>query len=109
MVENCVICGKPGEPDKQGVPLVGLDCGHVHSGRGEGTRWDARNAFCQCKACNIRHEQDPWPLFTHCIKVHGREVFEELHALAFKVVKRSVHELELLERNYKVLLDTLEA
>ena len=98
---RCVICGAHGTPDRFGRPLVGLDCGHVHSGRGEGTRWDERNAFCQCKPCNIKHEHDPWPLFSHCINVHGVEVFHELHVLAFKVVKRSVHELELIEQGYK--------
>jgi len=67
----CVTCG--GEA---------TDPGHLFTRRWYSTRWDLKNIYPQCRACNMRHEQDPYPLINYFIELWGRQALEDLHKLA---------------------------
>ena len=86
---KCVLCGSRESPT----------CGHVFSRVAYGTRWDDRNAFCQCAGCNMRHEFNPYPFFRYATSVHGQAVMDELQLKWNKpshITNGEMHQLVLL-------------
>ena len=69
--ERCVCCGT----DKN------LQCGHLFSRNSYSTRWNEKNAYCQCASCNYRHEFDAYPLTNFFLRIWGQEAYDELHTL----------------------------
>ena len=67
---RCVNCGTTEQ----------LTCGHLFSSAHYSTRWDERNAFCQCTGCNLKHEHDPYPLIAYYLSLHSQEDLDRLHA-----------------------------
>lgn len=65
---RCVVCGSTAYPQ----------CGHILSRVSYATRWDERNAACQCAACNYRHEYTPYPFIKWALANIGIDVLEEL-------------------------------
>ena len=49
---RCVRCGRPGRPNKDGYPVVGLQCSHYHGRRKEATRYDPMNCDALCAGCH---------------------------------------------------------
>jgi hypothetical protein len=70
---TCFTCHKRGE-DKDGV----MQCGHLITRAKYSTRWDERNAVCQCSGCNLRHEYQPEILTDAYISHHGVDVYHQL-------------------------------
>ena len=65
--KKCVKCGKKGEPDRFGRPVMGLQASH-YKGRGKwSTRFDEQNVDPLCISCHKRFtehkgEYDDWKL-----------------------------------------------
>ena len=76
---RCVTCG---ETDREV-----LQCGHLFTRAAYSTRWNLDNCFCQCAACNLRNEYDPYPLTAYFLDRFGREKYDELHRLHRATVK----------------------
>jgi len=45
---ECLKCHRKGEPDKEGLPIIGLQCSHYFSRRNESTRFDEDNCMSLC-------------------------------------------------------------
>ena len=65
---KCVVCGSEDH----------LQCGHLLSRINYSTRWDEKNANCQCGHCNIIHNNNPGPYMLWFIETYGKK---ELHKL----------------------------
>lgn len=70
--KRCVCCG---ETDAEK-----LQCGHLFTRAAYSTRWDERNAYCQCSSCNLRHEYDPGTLTYYFLQKHGAAGYQALHS-----------------------------
>ena len=68
---HCVVCGSSSNPQ----------CGHILSRVSYATRWDERNAACQCASCNYRHEYTPYPFIKWAMDNVGVSVLEELQRM----------------------------
>lgn len=66
---KCVQCGS----------TQNLTLGHVFSRRILRTRWDLRNVWCQCLACNLKHVYNQYPFFKVIEEKLGKEEFEKLY------------------------------
>jgi hypothetical protein len=55
---RCMRCGKRGEPDKDGRPVVGLENSHYFGRWMEGTRFDPDNCITLCHGCHSFWERD---------------------------------------------------
>ncbi len=89
--EKCVTCGATEH----------LQCGHLFSRVAYSTRWDDRNAFCQCRSCNMRHEYDPGPLTMHFLKEYSDMAYSCLHRLHHTTVKYTDADLERFIELYR--------
>ena len=94
---KCVICGK--EPSQ---------CGHVITRSAYSIRWDERNAFGQCRGCNMVHEYRPYIYYDWYINNFGAEAFAELVRDSRKVRKYYLGELELMIEEYKEKIKKLK-
>ena len=68
---KCVTCGST---DRES-----LQCGHLFSRISYNTRWDERNAYCQCSGCNFRHEHDPGPLTSYFLSLYSSREYQKLY------------------------------
>lgn len=68
---KCVTCGK--------TDRSVLQCGHLFSRISYSTRWDERNAYCQCSGCNFRHEHDPGPLTSYFLSLYSSYDYDRLY------------------------------
>lgn len=84
---RCVTCGKSHH-------WKDIHCGHMHSRKWMRTRWDRRNTYAQCVACNTFDEGAIPIMVEHVRKLHGQEVLDELIALRNDVNTISVPEME---------------
>ena len=92
---RCVTCGD-----------YATDPGHLFTRRGYSTRWNLINIFPQCRACNIRHEQDPYPLMEYFRNRFGQKIYDDLHTKA-KTVHKGAWKTWELEELYNQLNDKL--
>jgi len=49
---KCVRCGRRGEKNAEGLPIIGLQCSHFLSRWRENTRFDPENADSLCQNCH---------------------------------------------------------
>ena len=84
-----------------------LYCGHLFSRQAYSTRWSERNAFCQCDACNMRHEYDSYPLTAYFLNEYGREAYDALHRIHRATVKFSDANLVGMIQEYRNKLANL--
>jgi len=49
---KCMRCKKLGEPDKDGLPITGLQCSHYFGRAGNGTRHEPNNCIALCFGCH---------------------------------------------------------
>jgi hypothetical protein len=89
--KRCVTCGA----------VENLQCGHLFSRVAYSTRWDEKNAFCQCRSCNMRHEYDPGPLTVYFLERFGPDVYAELHRKHKTLVKYSDSILSMLIQHFR--------
>jgi hypothetical protein len=52
--KQCKRCGRAGTPDKDGRPVIGLQCSHYWSRRSESTRYSPENCDALCAGCHFR-------------------------------------------------------
>lgn len=45
-------CQRPGLPNAEGYPILGLDCSHLWSRKAESTRFDPKNCDSLCRGCH---------------------------------------------------------
>lgn len=81
--KRCVRCGSPGRPDKNGLPIIGLQCSH-YFGRGkELTRFLPENADSLCMGCHRYWETtDREDYRNFKLKQLGKKKFDALVATA---------------------------
>lgn len=94
---RCVTCGA----------TTNLQCGHLFSRQAYSTRWDERNAYCQCASCNLRHEHDPYPLISYYLSLYSQEDLDNLHAKYRTPRKYTDRDLDDLIERYANLLNNL--
>lgn len=90
----CMTCTSPKGP---------LQCGHLYTRDSYSTRWDERNAYCQCSGCNRYHEKDPWPLEA-VAREKGIDL-DILHSDFWKTRKFTTEELRAIGDKYKEKYD----
>lgn len=96
---TCFTCGKIAE-------IKEMQCGHYHSRKLLGTRWNEKNCQIQCVACNIYREGNK-PVFTmELIKKYGAQILDELNIKARARSKYEIIDLKLLYEHYKFLNNT---
>ena len=88
---RCVTCGSS----------ESLQCGHLFTRAAYSTRWDERNAFCQCAGCNLRHEHDSSPLTAYYLSRFGEDAYHELHRKHKQTVKLSTAEIRAIGDSFK--------
>ena len=49
----CVKCKRLGDPDKEGRPVIGLQCSHFFGRAKESTRFDPLNCDSLCMGCHM--------------------------------------------------------
>lgn len=78
-----------------------LQCGHLFSRVAYSTRWDERNAYCQCSGCNMRHEYDPGPLTIRFLRDYTEEGYDALHRKFRETAKYKDSDLDAMIRSYE--------
>lgn len=89
----CVSCDKI-------LPWQDLQCGHFYRRQYLGTRWDPRNCWPQCFACNVWRRGNYANFSRFMYDKHSKEVMEELHELHKNTVKLTASWLEELIARY---------
>lgn len=92
----CFTCGRIGSK-RDGV----MQCGHLMTRSAYSTRWTEENAFCQCAACNLRHEYDPNPFILRFIACKGYDAYNELYKQHKAPHKFTNGDLEVIAMTYK--------
>jgi hypothetical protein len=90
---QCVTCGSRVKER--------LQCGHLFSRAAYSTRWDERNAYCQCASCNLYHEHDPYPLIQHFLSLYTQSDLDRLHEKYRTPVKLKDSEIDELIKHYE--------
>jgi hypothetical protein len=90
---QCVCCGE--------INQELLQCGHLFTRAAYSTRWDERNAFCQCSSCNLRHEYDPGDLTNYFLRKFGQGEYALLHRIHRTPRKYRDAELQELIADYR--------
>lgn len=94
--QECNICVSCGAVHSWKV----LQCGHFYRRQHLGTRWDERNCWPQCFACNVWRRGN-YASFAHFMySTQPPEVMEELEALHKQTVKLTRSDLESLLARY---------
>ena len=91
---TCYTCGKVGDK-------YSMDAGHLISRYWAGTLFWEDNVKCQCKGCNIMHENDPEIFKRKWIAEYGEEAFEEMYRCSKHVIKRNAQGYINLRKMYE--------
>jgi len=75
--KKCVLCGT----------TENLQAGHVITRTKYSVRWDENNVFCQCRACNYRHEYNPEIFIMWYIQKYGNAAMQNLIRKSNNLVK----------------------
>lgn len=84
--KRCVVCGS----------RQNLQCGHLFTRAAYSTRWNDKNAFAQCRSCNLRHEYDAYGLTKYFLDKFDQKEYENLHKIHKQPHKFSNHDLAML-------------
>jgi len=96
----CFTCGKGGDKHT-------MDCGHLISRYWSATLFDEKNCNCQCKGCNIAHENDYEIYKKAWVDKYGERAYDELYAKSKTVVRRTQSDYLDLEKYFKRKLEEL--
>lgn len=88
---RCFTCGTTENPT----------CGHLFTRACYSTRWDERNAMCQCSGCNFRHEFNPHIFTNAYINKFGLVQYQKMYALHARSQKLGIKELEQILNQLK--------
>lgn len=78
-VEDCTVAG---QPNAQGLRVIGLECAHIFSRRYWTTRLDTDNAVALCHAHHRHFDQHPFAWENWVIARIGRPAWDALRAKA---------------------------
>ena len=84
-----------------------MDAGHFVSRKKEGTRYDDRNVFTQCKRCNIFMSGNKPEFSIFLMKRFGKGIVEELVKTGNLIVRRRTWDYEELIAKFKELNGSL--
>ncbi len=84
-----------------------LHCGHFISRTHLSLRWDERNCWPQCPACNLFHEGEKPTYALRLIEKYGHKAFKDLVKRGNEVKQWRVKELEAMIEEYKTKLKNL--
>ncbi len=84
-----------------------MDAGHFISRRKEGTRYDDRNVFPQCKRCNIFMSGNKPEFALFLVKKFGGEILADLIETGNLIVRRRLPDYEILITQFKELNGSL--
>lgn len=91
---RCISCGEI-------KPFKMADCGHFHSRRHLSTRWDERNCYAECSACN-RFKSDHLIGFQESLlKRIGQQTFDLLAWKSSQTMRYTDFELKELIKYYQ--------
>jgi len=93
---TCYTCGRV-------VDKYHADAGHLISRYWAGTLFDEMNVHCQCKSCNILHENDPEIYKRKWVAEHGQLAFDELYRRSKLTVKRTAQDYIDLRKAYEAI------
>ena len=97
---RCISCGK--------LKLISqADCGHFHSRKHMGTRFDEDNCHAECRYCNRFSADHLIGYRENLIKKIGEQRFALLEVKAHDTKKWSHFELEMLIKYYKAHVERL--
>lgn len=86
-----------------------MQCGHLFSRVSFATRWNEKNAECQCAGCNMYHEHNPHRFTIAYIGKYGLDQYELMNILHSKPFKITTKEIILLgddfKRKYKEIIN----
>lgn len=87
--KRCVRCGKPGQEDSNGRPILGLECSHYFGRARETTRFDPDNCDALCFGCHRYWEtQNREEYRDFKIQQLGKKGFEKLRIRAEMIGKK---------------------
>ena len=90
---TCVSCGAI-------HPIGDLQAGHYYRRQHLGTRWDERNVWPQCFACNVWRRGNYASYAKFMYSTYSQEVMDELDELHKRPIKLSRQDLEDLITKY---------
>jgi hypothetical protein len=96
----CVSCGAV-------KPWKEQQCGHFVSRIYLATRWHEKNCAVQCGACNVLRRGNYAEYTAYMLRKYGQGVIDELLVLKRKPVKFTAADLELMIKDTKRKLETL--
>jgi len=102
---TCYTCGKSGEHDEDRASH--FDAGHLISRYWAATLFDEDNVHCQCKGCNILHEQDSEIYKRKWISEYGADAFEQLYAKSKTSARLRASDYIAIRKNYESKLTAL--
>lgn len=88
---KCFTCGTTENPT----------CGHLFTRACYSTRWEERNAQCQCSGCNFRHEFNPHIFTNAYINKYGLIQYQKMYAQHARSHKYTQKELEQMLEQLK--------
>ncbi len=91
---KCVTCGA----------TRNLQCSHFYSRRYLTIRFDLRNCYAMCAACNRRHNEDPSAYLEFMGERYGSAVINELGDLKKSLCRVSDEELRQMLDQYKPII-----
>lgn len=85
-----------------------LQCGHLVTRGHQATRFDEKNASCQCRGCNYNGGQH----VKHAAAIdarYGEGTSEALHTKAMRRCSRTLSDYLFLAKSYKAIVDRIKA
>lgn len=98
---RCISCGRT-------LPTDEADCGHYHSRRHMGTRYDEDNAHAECRACNRFRSDHLIGYARNLERKIGKERMDALSARAARACRLDRQDLLELARLYHAKARQLE-
>jgi hypothetical protein len=92
----CFTCGA----NKNYFPDIVMQCGHLITRGRHSLRWSERNACCQCRSCNKKHEHFPEIYTALWINKYCQEDYTDLVVMSWKDYKYTLDDLEDLIEYY---------
>ena len=96
---TCYTCEKCGLYDEDRASKY--DAGHLLSRYWAATLFDEEQIKCQCKRCNIMHENDPEIFKRKWIAENGEKAFEALYQKSKQAVKRTAADYVELRKYFE--------
>lgn len=98
---TCYTCGIRGDK-------YNMDNGHLITATRSGTKFHEKNCHCQCKGCNIKHEDDYETYRRKFIEQYGEAYYDEMYAASWELMNYTTEDYHELEQYFKNKLAELQ-